>query len=160
MNTDIYLTTAFAFMTCDGSIAEEEISLIRNMNAQGVFSVNDINNELEQLTTQLNAQGKDFMRSFLECVEQTDLTVEQELKLLRIAVHTIYADNVVEYSEVKFFRSLRIHLHHITDDYILEQIPEIEDFWLEADAKSSGASVEKDYFDSIEFTSFDLKKLK
>lgn len=155
---DLYLTTAFAFTTCDGKIADEEISLIKEMNDKGVFHVDDLNTELDALIVELNDKGKDFMKSYLDMVEKADISEGEALKLLKVAVKTIYADNIVEYSEVKFFRALRVHLHNISDAAILENIPEIEDFWLEADAKSDAGSIERDYFDSIVLKKFELKK--
>lgn len=160
MTTNIYLNTAFVFMACDGEIVQEEIELIKKMNDDGVFSVENIDDELKSLTDQLNSEGKNFMKAYLQSIEDTKFNKEDALKLLKIAIKAIFVDNNVEYSEVKFFRAVRKHLHNIEDEYILDNIIEIEDFWLESDIKNDVTSVEKDYFDNIELPHFDLFTVK
>lgn len=160
MNTDIYLLTAFAFISCDGEIVPEEIELLRDMHKGGLFSRVDVDLELEKLVSELNKEGKKFLKSYLLSVEEANLSKEDALKLLKIAVKTIYADNDVAYSEVKFFRVVRQHLKEIDDDYILENIPEIEDFWLASDIHTNTDSLEKDYFDSVELPQFNISEVK
>lgn len=160
MNTDIYLLTAFAFMSCDGEIVPEEIELLRDMHKGGLFSGVDIDSDLDNLVSELNREGKNFLKSYLLSVEDANLSKENALKLLKIAVKTICADKDVAYSEVKFFRVVRQHLKALKDDYILENIPEIEDFWLASDTHSNTDSLEKDYFDSVELPQFNISEVK
>lgn len=160
MNTDIYLMTAFAFISCDGEIASEEIELLRDMHKDGTFPGIDVDSELEKLVAELNKEGKNFLKSYLLSVNEANLSKEDSLKLLKIAVKTIYADNDVAYSEVKFFRVVRQHLNAIDDDYILENIPEIEDFWLASDIHADAESIEKDYFNNIELPQFNIGEIE
>lgn len=159
MNIDILLQTAFAFMACDGEIVQEEIDLIKKMEQDGVFQVENVDATISELVAQLNSEGKQFLKHYLNNVEKANLSGEEALRLLKVAVRTIYADADVTYSEVKFFRAVRMHLNAIDNAAILKGIPEIEDFWLESDLKSDVEGVEKDYFENIEFSLFDLKEI-
>ncbi len=160
MVTNIYLYTAFAFMVCDGDIAEEELKLIKVITEKYIPSVNDINRELGELVDKLNVEGKQFLQSYLEYVEEANLSKGDALNLLKLAVKVVHSDNEVKYSEVKFFKAVRSHLHSIDDEYILENIAEIDDFWLEADVNSNSANIERDYFDNIELPTFNLNEIE
>lgn len=157
MTNNIYLNTAFAFMACDGEIVQEEIDTIKEIGVQGLFPVDNIDEEISGLVEQLNKEGKQFMKSYLDSLSNSNLSAEDSLKLLKVAVKTIFADNDVVYSEVKFFRAVRMHLRTVDNKCILSSIPEIDDFWLEADIKSD--NVEKDYLDSVVMTQFDLSEI-
>lgn len=147
-------------MACDGEIAEDELALIRRMSAEGMFATTDTDARLAELVGELNSRGHAFMKDYFDAVDRAGLDEESSLRLLRIAVATIYADNLVEYSEVKFFRAVRHHLHNITDEVILAGIPEIEDFWLESDVKSDSPDyLDSDYLDSITLPQFDVAAL-
>lgn len=153
---DLFLTTAFVFMACDGEIVQEEINLIKSMAEQGLIEVDDIDEQLHMLTNKLNTEGKSFFKDYLYEVGEYINDNDNALKLLRIAVDTIYADNVVEYSEVKFFRAVRSRLRLLDDETILNTFPEVEDFWLESDVRKDAFAIEKDYFDNIQLPMFDL----
>lgn len=153
---DLTLATAFAFMTCDGDIDPKEIQLIKRLAQKGDIAADDIDRQLNELITQLNQQGADFMKTYLAEVEGAALSAEQAIKLLTVAADTIHADEQVEYREIKFFRALRSHVPALTDDEILEAIPGVEDFWLQADAKASLFAPDQDYFSSIELPQFEL----
>ena len=94
----------------------------------------------------------------LMSLDDFDLTRDEALKLLKIAVKTIFVDDDYKYSEVKFFRATRLHLKTIDNDDILNNIPEIDDFWLEPDIQTD--NIEKDYFDSVEIPLFNLTEIK
>lgn len=153
---DLNLATAFAFMTCDGNIDPKEIQLIKQLARKGIISADDIDKQLNLLIGQLNQQGSDFMKAYLGRVEDASLTADQAIKLLTVAADTIYADEQVEYREIKFFRALRSRIDSLTDDEILEAIPSVEDFWLQPDAKASIFAPDQDYFNSIELPQFEL----
>ena len=158
MTNNVYLNTAFAFMACDGEIVPEEIAFIKQMANDKVFTVDNIDQYIENLINQLNTEGKHFLRSYLLSLDDFVLTRDEALKLLKIAVNTIFVDDDYKYSEVKFFRATRLHLKTIDDDDILNNIPEIDDFWLEPDIETD--NIEKDYFDSVEIPFFDLTTIK
>lgn len=142
-------------MACDGEIVSDEIAAIKAMAREGVFPAEGIDQKIRGLVDQLNAEGKGFMKSYLNSLDQFKLTRNEALKLLKVAVRIIVADNNFAYSEVKFFRAVRMHLPSIEDEYILNSIPEIDDYWLDSDIQSD--NVEMDYFDSIEIPKFDIK---
>lgn len=153
---DLNLATAFAFMTCDGDIDPKEIQLIKRLAQKGAIAADDLDRQLNELIAQLNRQGTDFMKAYLADVESTQLSAEQAIKLLTVAADTIYADEQVEYREIKFFRALRSHITALTDEQILEAIPGVEDFWLQPDAQASLFAPDQDYFNSIELPQFEL----
>ena len=157
MTNNVYLNTAFAFMACDGEIVPEEIATIRAMGDNGLFPIDNFDQDLETLISELNKQGKHLIKRYLDSLCAETFTRDESLKVLQVAVETIYADNDVAYSEVKFFRAVRRNLPAIDDEDILANIPEVDDFWLASDIKS--ANVEKEYFDSIEMPQFDLAQI-
>lgn len=158
---NLNLATAFAFMACDGDISPDEVKLIKQLNADGVIPCDDVDRKLEQLLSQLNDRGHGFMKDYFQAVTDADLDADAALALLKIAVATIYADEVVEYSEVKFFRAVRSHIYSVTDEQILEAIPEVEDFWLESDAKSAAPGyLDEQYMEAVELPQFDIESLK
>ncbi len=161
MENNLNLATAFAFMACDGDISKDEVALIKKLGSKGVIKCENIDEGLNSLLSQLNEDASGFMKRYFRAVEEAHLDAEESLELLRIAVDTIMADNVVEYSEVKFFRAVRSHLSAVSDQEILETFREVEDFWLEADVKAAGAEyLESDYLNSIKLPSFDPASLK
>ena len=116
---DIYLKTAFAFMACDGEIVKEEIDLIKDFAKDGMFETTNADEYLKELVSLLNDEGSAFLQEYLDEVEQEQLNHDEALRLLRIAVGTIYADHDVKYSEVRFFRALRKRLPVLDDFSIL-----------------------------------------
>lgn len=148
-------------MTCDGDISADELALIKKMVADGVIECDDVEARLEELLAAFNSRRNDFMKDYFAAVEAANPDKEAALKLLRIGVKTVLADEVVEYSEVKFFRAVRSHIHSVTDAEVLADNPEADDFWLEADVKSAGADyLENDYLSAINLPEFDLSVLK
>ena len=160
MTDNIYLNTAFAVMACDGEISPEEIKLIKKLDARmGVSGDSAIDEKLSRLTAELNAKGKGFMSAYLADIRDTAPDAATAMRLLGVAIDMIYADEEVEYSEVKFFRALRACMPSVTNDEILEEFSQVEDFWLESDAKGSLENLEKDYLDTIEIPQFDLSAI-
>ena len=62
MNTSVnnlLLETAFACMSCDGEIAKEEVSLLKELSSNdSLFGSIDINEQLEVMTKRLNRRQK------------------------------------------------------------------------------------------------------
>ena len=127
---ELYLKTAFCCMACDGSIADEEVALLNKMAAnENVFDGLDIHQKLNEYVATINDQGRRFLNSFIEEVNEAKLNDEEALQLIRIAIETIEADKQIEYSEVSFFKRIRKHLS-ISDDIILKEMPDKEDYLL------------------------------
>ncbi len=127
---DLLLKTVFSCMACDGSIASEEIELVRNFaQEQEEFQGMDVESVINGLISQINVSGSAFLSSFLNEINEACLSEEESLLIVEMAIKTIEADNNIEYSEVKFFKKLRKELK-ISDEKILERMPDKEDYLL------------------------------
>lgn len=153
----ILLKTAFSFMTCDGHIAPNEVALIRKMAEEDkAFGEIDIDSELDFLIEVINSLGMGFLKDYLKVLKNADLKQEQELRLVEMAVNTLYADGKVDYNEVKFFRIFR-SLLSVSDGQIEAQNPDLPGEFLESDVFSHAylSQLFDDYFDKIEIPTFD-----
>ncbi len=127
---DLLLKTVFSCMACDGTIATEEIDLVRNLAENyPAFNGMDVENMINGFIGQINTEGKAFLSNYLKELENAELTEMQSLDIAGIAIKTIEADNNVEYDEIKFFKRLRKNLK-VTDETILSQMPDKEDYLL------------------------------
>jgi len=153
----ILLLTAFCCMACDGEIANEEVALLKKWcENDDRFKDIDIDNNLKILQANINSLGSDFLKNYLEALSNTDFSIEQELAVLDIAVKIFYADDVIEYSEVRFFRSIKSHLT-LANEIVLEKIEGVEDFWLEND--TVGITADDDYFHNIDLSKITIEEL-
>lgn len=156
---NLLLKTAFACMSCDGEIAPEEVELIKQMaNEHHNFGDIDVDKELNNLIEEINQKGKSFLKQYLNSLSEETLTEEQELKVVNIAVQTIRADKKVEYSEIKFFKTLRSNLKIVSDDTLLEKIDGIDENYLAQDIHADYMQIYDDYFNSIELPKFEILK--
>ncbi|WP_251620131.1 TerB family tellurite resistance protein [Odoribacter lunatus] len=127
---ELYLKTMFCCMACDGNIATEEIAMIKAIAIQtSLFEELDVENILNTYITAINQNGILFLRSYLNELSEEDLTPNEELVLIDLAIKMIEADNCIEYSEIKFFKKIRSRLS-VSDKQILEKHPNKEDFLL------------------------------
>lgn len=131
MNTnELYLKTIFCCMACDGDIAKEEVSLVNDITAkQELFRDMNIEATINDYVASINAKGALFLKQYLKELEAQNLSTEEQMKIIDFAIQTIYADNKIEYSEVKFFKKIRSRLS-LTDEQILVKYPDLEDFLL------------------------------
>ncbi|MCQ2374331.1 MAG: TerB family tellurite resistance protein [Salinivirgaceae bacterium] len=154
---ELYLRTAFACMSSDGDIAKEEVALIEKMNNEDhLFGDINLTQRLEVLLTEINEQGLGFMKKFIDELSKQNLSIEEELQLLTIAAKTIYADNKVEYSEVKFFKLIRSCLKKVDNQTILNSIEEIDENWVEEDIVCDNDLLYVSYSKNVEMKLFDL----
>lgn len=129
-NNELYLKTAFCCMACDGNIAEEEVQLIKDYVAeQTYFEGLDAKTLLNRYIESINKDGISFLNAFLTDIRNIELTEEQEMNIVKIAIEMIEADNVIKYSEIKFFKKIRQYLN-LTDETILNEMPDKEDYLL------------------------------
>ena len=131
----LYLKTEFCCMACDGDIAKEEIAFVKKM-AQDDDMYKDVNVEdvLNGFVNEINAKGMAFLNSFVAELGESNLTAEEQLQVLKIAINTIMADNKIEYSELKFFKRIRGKMS-LADEEIIPILPnpeEIENIQLRA----------------------------
>lgn len=127
---DLLLKTIFACMACDGDIATEEVQLLRELIANtDLFKELDVEVSLKKYVDSINENGVSFLNQYLSEVAEDELTKEEQMCLVDLAFKTIEADNRIEYSEVKFFKKIRVRLS-LTDEEILAKYPDKEDFLL------------------------------
>jgi len=145
----ILLKTAFSCMACDGDIDKRELVLIKKIHQDTkIFGEIDINQELENLLLEINRDGHKFLKSYFNELTSAELSEQDELKLIEVAINTINSDDKVEYSEIKFFKVIRSKLK-IDNKPILAKHPDFEDY-LEQDIISDSylARLQDDFFDT------------
>jgi uncharacterized tellurite resistance protein B-like protein len=151
----LLLKTAFSCMACDGDIDKDEVKLIKNLHKENkIFGEINLESELETLLESINKEGHQFLKDFLRELVSADLSLENELKLIEVAISTIKADKKVEYSEIKFFKVIRSNLQ-IKDEPILERHPDFEEY-LEQDIISESylSKLQQDFFETEELPKF------
>lgn len=89
----------------------------------------DVENKLNEYVADINQQGISFLNDYLKDIANMSLTETQELNIVRIAIQMIEVDNKIEYSEISFFKRIRLNLN-ISDVTILEDMPDKEDYLL------------------------------
>lgn len=144
-------------MACDGDIDKREVQLIKKLQKENkTFGEIDINTELDSLLLEINKDGQQFLKTYFNELKCAILSETNELKLIEVAIETIKADDVIEYSEVKFFKVIRSNLK-IDNDSILEKYPDFEDF-LEQDIITNSylAKLQEDFFDTHISNEFEL----
>ncbi|MCK9450285.1 MAG: TerB family tellurite resistance protein [Bacteroidales bacterium] len=153
----LLLKTAFSCMACDGDIDKREIKLIKQLQKEHkTFGEIDINAELDTLLLAINKDGHQFLKRYFNELTTTELTEADELKLIKVAIDTIKADEKVEYSEIKFFKVIRSKLK-INNEPILEKHPDFEDY-LEQDIITDSylSRLQDDFFDTHISNEFEL----
>ena len=153
----LLLRTAFCCMAADGDIDKREIESIKSMCKKSPL-LKDINfdEEINQLVNGINKEGKAFIQQYFKLLKSTNLSEHEELTLIDFALQTIYADEQVLYSEIKFFKNIR-HRLNISDEKILNRFPDIEQF-LEEDIINDSFldKITSQYLDLAQLPQFDL----
>ena len=128
--SEIYLLTAFVCSACDGDIAPEELILIKDWSDKSnLFDNINVETKLNEYIESINMYGNRFIHEFLLLLEESEPSIEEQGKIIKIAIEMIEADGKILYSEVKFFKKLRSCLN-ITDVEILAILPDKEDYLL------------------------------
>lgn len=157
----LLLETAFCCMASDGNIDKREIAILQSLCQHlNLFKDLYFQEEINKLVSRINAEGKQFIKSYLDSLSSLELTQDEELSLINVAIKTIYADEQVEYSEIKFFKNIR-HRLKISDEDILSVYPEIEQY-LEEDIVTETFldKITDQYLDIIELPKFTEISLK
>ena len=161
---ELLLKTAFCCMASDGEIAQEEIDTIQKLcQREEMLKKMDFQNEIKRFVEEINKQGMQFIKNYLDELEKTSLAEQENINLLNIVFEVIFADGKVEYSEVKFFRNIRIRLS-ISNEVIeksFSNTPDL-DVFLAKDIVDhlSVEKVTQQYFSSIEIPQFNLEEFK
>lgn len=161
---ELLLKTAFCCMASDGEIAQEEIDTIQKLcQREEMLKKMDFQNEIKRFVEEINKQGMQFIKNYLNELEKTSLTEPENINLLNIVFEVIFADGKVEYSEVKFFRNIRVRLS-ISDEVIEKNFANTPDLdvFLAKDIVDhlSVEKVTQQYFSSIEIPQFNLEEFK
>src|SRR5690606_20781535 len=100
--------------------------------------------------------GRQFLIDYFKELKLTELSEQEELKIIEVAINTIKADEKVEYSEIKFFKVIRSKLK-IDNEPILEKHPDFEDY-LEQDIITASylSRLQDDFFDTHISNEFEL----
>lgn len=152
---NLLLKTAFACMVCDGDIDKSEIELIKKYHIEkNAFGDIAIEKEMEKLVAAINLDSSRFIRDYFEELSQVELSKENELKIIEIAIDIIEADEKIEYNEIRFFKIIRSKLK-IANEEILEVYPHMEEY-LETDIISESylANLHYGFFDSSHLPQF------
>ncbi len=153
----LLLNTAFCCMASDGAIDPKEIAQIKNVfSSYKLYSGINIEEKLNSFIKILNQKGKSFFNFYFEMLDNSHLSEQQELTLIEVAIQTIKADEQIEYSEIKFFKTIR-HRLKSSDETILNKFPDIEIF-LEEDIKTESLldKITKQFMDTAELPTFEL----
>lgn len=153
----LLLKTAFSCMACDGDIDKREIKLIKKLHEDNrIFGEVDINHELDTLLVAINKDGHQFLKDYIIELQSYELSEANELKILELAIDTIKADDIIEYSEIKFFKVIRSKLK-IGDELILQKHPDFEEY-LEQDiiTESYLSRLQDNYFNAQDLPKFEL----
>lgn len=153
----LLLKTAFCCMASDGKIENREITIIKSMcEKSSLFKEMKFEDEINVLVSKINSKGKEFISYYFELLKNSELSEQEELTLIDFAINTIKADDLIEYSEIKFFKVIRHNLK-ISDEKIVSTYPEIES-WLEQDiiTESYLEKITKQYLDTAELPQFEL----
>lgn len=154
---ELYLKTIFCCMACDGDIANEEVALVHDITSkQDVFDGMDVNAVINGYVASINANGALFLKQYLKELSSQELSNEEQKMIVDFALQTIFADNRIEYSEVKFFKKIRSRLS-ITDEEILANHPDVEDFLLPDINVAEDPIWENVVFDNINFAEYEQK---
>ena len=125
-----FLKTILCCSACDGEIASEEIAALKSIaSSMDIFKTIDIERELNQMIESLNEKGAEFLMEYVDSIREMDLSEEEQLLVVKLAIDIIEADNEILYSEVKFFKRIRRNLT-ISDELILSKFPDKEDYLL------------------------------
>lgn len=151
MKNELYLKTAFCCMACDGSIANEEIQLIRTyVEKSSIFDNLNVENLLNEYVSSINSIGISFLNMYINELKNEDLSTEQKIQILKIAIEMIEADKKIQYSEIKFFKKIYAILD-VSEEIIEKEFPDKEDFFLPDIVQQ-----EYEFVQDSEFVSFNL----
>ena len=151
----ILFLTSFCCMAIDGEIASEEYSLLKEMSKQKIFGNIDIITDYYRCIEVLKQDGRNFINSYFQSIDNIQFEEDEKLRIIDVAVKTIYADNKIEYAEVKFFKSLCQHLS-VANDIIVKNNPDVDEYWLEEDILSK--EYNDTFIDLIDFSNINYEK--
>ena len=125
------------------------------MSKQKIFGNIDIITDYNRCIEVLKQDGRNFINSYFQSIDNIQFEEDEKLRIIDVAVKTIYADNKIEYAEVKFFKSLCQHLS-VDKDIIVKNNPDVDEYWLEEDILSQEDNDK--FIDLIDFSNINYEK--
>ena len=124
----LYLQTIFCCIACDGYIVPQEIKLLKDLiNKEYVFEGIDCSAEINHYVEQINKRGKEFLTEYIRDLKQTPISPKDIYCILDLAFKSIEVDEIVEYAEIKFVKTIIASLNLSREDF-LTHFPNKEDF--------------------------------
>lgn len=126
---ELYLKTAFCCMACDGEIANKEIESIKQYIAENpnIFQGIDAEKLLNDYISEINSCGKAFLQNYIKELSNVTLSEEEQMAIIKLAISIIESDNMIEYSEVAFFKKIRFKLP-VSDERIIAELPDKKEY--------------------------------
>jgi uncharacterized tellurite resistance protein B-like protein len=162
---ELLLQTAFCCMISDGNIDEKEIATIKSLPEKyNIFQALNIDEALKKMTDEFREKDKNYILDYYKAIENYELDEQQQLTLIRVAIDLIKADERIEYSEVKFFKTIRYRLP-VADDTVIEKLTEtIDDIELflgdDINANTSVDAATANYLQIADFTKLNIEEVK
>lgn len=120
-NTDFktfLFKSAVMAMACDGEIADEEVTEIKNIVANEIYFMGyEYEEPLKSNIEYIKTNGKNAINQYLQEIVTNDLNENQEILLIEVLLRIIQADDKVEESELKFLQMVKSKLK--TDEQTL-----------------------------------------
>ena len=108
MKKQLLIKTAFACMACDGCLDAREVECVRQfIQNDNLYLESELKIELDKLVDEFNLDANTFMSQFFSDLHNTDLTEDDQLKIIEYAVAIIRTDEEIDYMEIKFFKIIK-----------------------------------------------------
>ena len=154
----ILLETAFFCMASDGHVDPREVNTVKKLcKNSDLFEQVDIEAKLNELIDEINKKGINLISEFLNKIENEGFSKEEEVQIIDFALKTIYADEKIDYSEIKFFKTIR-HRLKLSDQDIMDAFPDLDDNFLAADIQTESPieTVTQDFLKTVSLPQFDV----
>ncbi|MDR2772238.1 MAG: TerB family tellurite resistance protein, partial [Elusimicrobiota bacterium] len=161
----LLIKTAFCCMASDGFIDDREVEIVKSMsNKSPLLQGFDYNVEIDRFIKELRQKGKGFSSAYFKQLENADMTKEQKLVLINFVIEIIKADDIIEYSEIRFFKNIKRRLN-LNDDIIetvRQTIPDIAIFFEDDDVELEEHvdNVAQQYLDAFNLSKINFEPLK
>lgn len=123
--------SAVMTMACDGNIAEEEISEIKNMVFNEIYFMGfDHEDQLKDGIDDIKVNGKVAINQYLQELNSIELNEHQEILLVEVILKIIEADNEIQTSEIKFLQLVKSKLK-IEEQTLIIKFPKQIDYLID-----------------------------
>lgn len=124
--------SAVMAMACDGDIAEEEITEIKNIVANEIYFMGyDFEEPLKTNIENIKANGKNAINQYLQEIVSNDLNEHQEILVIEVILRMIQTDQKVEESEIKFLQLVKSKLK-IDEQTLIVKFPKQIDYLIDS----------------------------